>query len=209
MIVLSHNIRMIALQFSFSNKKIVPTSIRHIPKETPKEFILRKQKANGVMIIQPVHQCSLIEFITDLENAKYTMVDALYQQRLNAGCLRAKYYHMIRFLFTRPEYARPSEELLEKYNNIKTELSKLCAEAMWRVRIFSNPWLTNNTEIPKQHVFLSINLEARQPLYHPNGQPVKMWQKDKNGKRMGDAPLPVQPNYYLRIINNIIKFVAN
>jgi len=55
---------------------------------------------------------------------------------------------------------------------------------------------------------VSVNLEARQPLFRPDGQPVTVWQKDENGKRVGDAPLPLKGDYCLHIVGDAVQLVT-
>jgi len=79
--------------------------------------------------------------------------------------------------------------------------------ACWRGRSFFNPFCKNGEEIPVQRA-VSVNLEARQPLFRPDGQPVTVWQKDENGKRVGNTPLPLKADYCLRIMGDVIQLVT-
>lgn len=114
---------------------------------------------------------------------------------------------MVCFLFARHEFVELSDEFKKVRGIIRTELQSLCEVAMWRVRSFSNPFYKNGEEIPDQRA-VSINLEARQPLLRPDGQPLTVWQKDENGKRVGEAPLLLKADYYLRIVGDVVNLMT-
>lgn len=59
---MDEGVRMVILQFSFSNIHIAPRSIKRVNGETPDERLDRKANSTGVMVIAPVEGCSLVEF---------------------------------------------------------------------------------------------------------------------------------------------------
>ena len=208
MIVLNGTVRLVAMQFSFSNPDAIPATVKRLDQETQEERVKRKNYSSGVMIIKPTEKCFLVEFLGELEAAKYEMVDAFYKERIDAKDPRGKRtYHMVCFLFARREFVELSDEFKKVRDVIRAELRSICESAMWRVRVFSNPFYKNGEEISDQHA-VSINLEARQPLFRPDGQPVTVWQKDENGKRMGNVPLPLKADYYLCIVSDAIQLVT-
>ena len=208
MIALNSTVRLVALQFSFSNPDVIPATVKRQDRETPEERVVRKSHSSGVMVIEPTEKCSLVEFLGELEAAGYEMVDGFYKERIDAKDPRNKRtYHMVRFLFARHEFVELSDEFKKVRDVIRTELQSICESAMWRVRSFSNPFYKNGEEIPDQRA-VSINLETRQPLFRPDGQPVTVWQKDENGKRVGDAPLPLKDDYCLRIVGDAVQLVT-
>ncbi len=199
-----NGVRLVTLQFSFSNPDVIPMTVKRQYRETPEERAERKSHSSGIMVIEPAEKCSLVEFLGELEAAGYEMVDALYKERIDGKDLCGKRtYHMVRFLFARREFVELSDEFKKVRDVIRAELRNICEAAMWRIRSFSNPFYKNGEEIPDQRA-VSINLEARQPLFHPDGRPVTMWQKDENGKRLGDAPRPLTANRCLLISDNVI-----
>lgn len=209
MVALDNSVRMVMLQFSFSNSKIVPRWVWEKSFEKWGEWKERKNnEGTGETAIPPTKNCSLIKFLDELEIAGYKMVDALYQPRTDPkDNSRKRKYHMVRFIFVRREYL---EELPEGFKNaqknIHDELRKMCKEAMWRIRVFLNPFFQDNEEVPGHHA-LSINLELRTPLVQSDGQPVVVWQKDNQDNRIGDAPLPLKPDHYLHITENAIQLI--
>ena len=200
--------RLVMLQFSFSNSNVIPASVKRLNRETQDERVERKSHSSGVMVVEPTEKCSLVELLEDLEAAGYEMVDGFYKERIDAKDPRSKRtYHMVRFFFARREFMELFDEFKAVRDNIRTELQGICEGALWRVRSFSNPFYGKGEEIFNQ-CELSINLEARQPLFRPDGQPVTVWQKDENGKRVGDAALPIKASYCLRIVGDAVSLVT-
>ena len=208
MVALNGTVRLVALQFSFSNPDTIPATVKCQERETPEERVERKSHSSGVMVIEPTEKCSLVEFLGELEAAGYDMVDGFYKERIDAkdpGNKRT--YHMVRFFFARREFAELFNEFRTVRDNIRIELQNMCESALWRVRSFSNPFYRKGEGVFNQRA-ISINLEARQPLFRPDGQPVTVWQKDENGKRMGDAPLPIKADYCLRIVGDAVNLMT-
>lgn len=206
--VLNDSVRLVMLQFNFSNPDAIPPSVKRLDKETQQEHVERKGRASGVMVIAPTERCSLVECLGQLETAGYEMVDALYKERIDQkDPRRNRTYHMVRFTFARHEFADVSDEFEEVRDAIRADLQTICEKAMWRVRAFNNPFYANGEEVADQRS-LSINLEARQPLFQPDGTPVKVWQKDTDGRRVGEAPLPLKADYCLRIVGDAVQLVT-
>lgn len=202
--------RMIILQFSFTNAGVIPKVVRRLPKETIEERIARKSyPGGGAMVIEPTENCSLSEFLGELEAAGYELVDAAYEERINAKNLY-KTYHMVRFIFVHREFMEFSDEhkrIVRAF--MLAELRKICEEAHWRVRAFSNPFFKDGEEVKGQRA-LSLNFEARKPLFEADDptRPVRVWVKNEKGERVGDAPLPLRPDYHLRIMEGNVGLVA-
>lgn len=207
MVALNGTVRLVMLQFSFSNPDAIPATVKRQDRETPEERVVRKSHSSGVMVIEPTEKCSLVEFLEELEAAGYEMVDSFCKERIDAKDPRNRAYHMVRFLFARREFVELSDEFKKVRDVIRAELRSICESAVWRVRSFDNPFYKNGEEISGQRA-VSVNLEARQPLLRPDGQPVTVWQKDENGKRVGDAPLPLKANYHLRIVGDAVQLVT-
>ncbi len=204
---LDGTVRMVALQFSFSNPDTIPASVKRRDPETKGECVERKNHSSGFLVIEPTEKCSLAELPGELETTGFEMVDAFCKERLDPKDPSGKRtYHMARFQFARREIVKLSDEFKKVRDIIRAELQTICETAMWRVRAFDNPFYKNGEEIPGQRS-ISINLEVRTPLFRPDGQPVTVWSKDGNGKRLGDSPLPIRPGYCLRVVNNAIQLV--
>lgn len=204
MTTLGSEVRIVKLQFSFSNSDVIPASVKRVARETLDEMIERKGPGAGVMVIQPTERCSILEFIEELEASGYELVDAFYKARIDKKDPRiARTYHMVRFVFARNEFAEPSAEFVTKRGVIRADLEKICDDAMWRVRAFLNPFEKNGKEIEGVKA-LSVNLEARVPFLLPDGKPVVEWQKDEAGQRVGDEPLPIRARFRLQVWDNVV-----
>ncbi len=208
MIELNGAIRLVALQFCFTNPDVVPPSVKRLVRETPEKRVVRKDRSNGFVVIEPTAKCSLVKFPGELEAAGYELVNAFCEERIDGKDARGKRtYYMVRLLFARSEFVDISAEFREVRDTIRAGLQELCESAMWRVRAFSNPFFMDGEEIPGQRA-VSINLEAREPLFRPDGQPVVVWQKDERGERVGDAPLPIVSERRLCVIGELVKLMT-
>ena len=207
MVILDRNVRRVMLQFSFSNPEIIPISMRRKTQSEPLSFD-HKTRPNGTLVINPTEKCSLAGFIRELEMSGYEIVDAFYRKRIDSRDSGGKKkYHMVRFIFVRHESSELSDEFIKRRNIVQTELLNICSAALWRVKLFKNKFYKDDREICGQHA-LSINLDARQPLFCPDGQPVKIWKKDDKGKRVGEAPLPLKADYRIGIDKNILSLMV-
>jgi len=189
--------RSVVVQFSatFGNQSSIPTSIPTREKEGITESINRRKVAKtGEIIIQPTVNCSVVQLATELERSGFHLVDAYHQIRVDRRNVKRK-YHMFRFVFAKSEYAHPSPVILEKREIVRVALDELLASAFWRARAYANPREDGSRG-------LSINLEARNPRFHPDGKPIKVYQKDENGKKVGEA-LPLTADFQLLVGDSI------
>lgn len=177
MLTLDGPVRLVSIQFSFSNPKIVPQSVKRLEHETPARRAVRKGRADGTMVIAPTPGVSMGEFVDQLEAAGYELVDALYEPRINTHSRTRENatYHMMRFIFARREFVDLSEWFRGVRVAVSADLRKMCGEALWRVRVFSNPFRKDGEEISGQRA-LSVNLEVRVPLGLDGQPPIKAQQ---------------------------------
>lgn len=208
MVALDEAVRMVILQFSFSNPEAIPASVRHLTPETWRKHMERKSHSNGVLVISPTPNCSLESFPRDVEESGYEMVDAFYEERIDSKDPHGqRRYHMVRFTFARREFAEASEEFKERRDLYRLDLfEEICRKALWRVRAFDNPFFQNGEAVPGQRA-LVVNLEGRTPFFRADGSVVTVWQKDAEGHRVGDAPLPLRPNLHLSVLDRTVRLV--
>ena len=208
MVMLEKDVRVVMLQFSFSNPNVIPSWVKRLNPETQDELLDRKSRSGGILVIKPTEGCSLAGFIREINMSGYEMVDAFYKKRINAKDPNGKNkYHTVRFIFVRHEFAEVSNEFKNVRNIISAQLLKICEDAIWRVRLFFNQFYKDGKDINGQYA-LSINLEARKPLCCSDGQSVTEWQRDENGKRVGEAPLPLKAKYCLHVKDNAINLMT-
>lgn len=197
-------VQLLAMQFSFANMKTIPATIRNIGWETPEESEKRcNRNGNGILVIEPTLDCSLAEFLSDLV-ADWQMVEAFGQERINPNPGRRETFYMIRFTFV-PRPASLTDYYLSIQDACQAGLEEMCQSAIWQVRVFSNPFYKNRTEVAGLR-HLSINLGKRTPLFHPDGKPIVTRLKDESGQPIGD-PLPIRPRFQLRIVGETIQLV--
>jgi len=199
------NVRMIVVQFSFSNPEVIPSGIKRRKRETAFEHVARKLQKTGERIIEPTVNCS-VEFLGELEAMGYELVDAFYQARPDHDDLKGT-YHTVRFLFARHEFATPSAEFRMVRDAIRAELREMLRTAFWRVRAFLNPFYQNGEEIAGQRS-LSINLEVRVSRFLPDGSPVVARLKDESGKKVG-TPQPLVPDFRLAVVGDTIRLLVS
>lgn len=160
-----NGVRLVVIQFSFSNPAAIPAGVARRAAETQEEHVdrvERKSRETGLIVIEPTQNCSLATFAGEFEGAGYELVDAFYQERRDRKDPRAqRTYHMVRFVFAQELFADVSDEFR---SNVEAALTLMCRQATWRVRAFLNPFYSDGQEVPGQSV-LSINLEARTPAY--------------------------------------------
>ncbi|MBU1179605.1 hypothetical protein KJ885_01540 [Patescibacteria group bacterium] len=216
MLNLDESVKLVSLQFSFSNRNAVPAWLPSIDPETPAEQQARAKRnadASGEEMIPPTEKCSLAMIVDDLEEAGYVLVDGLHQERINAKDTR-RTYQMCRFVFLRRDAV---EELRDELGSTRAKitegLGELCLLAMWRVRAFLNPLFKGSVLSKCPELFsgdepphaASINMETREPLFRPDGQPIMVWQKDENGERTGAEKVPLSPKHCLCVEDGAIQ----
>ncbi|MBZ9572848.1 hypothetical protein KJA17_01495 [Patescibacteria group bacterium] len=202
MVKLDSSVRLVVVQFRFSNPGVIPASVKHLGREILEERG-KKYKSNGRLVIEPTENCSLVEFLGELKAAGYQMVDAFHRERIDPKDPRGqRRYHMVRFVFARSEYMDLSDEFKAVRHVISKELREICVQAMWRVRVFLNPFYKDGEEIPGEYV-VNIDVASRRPLFLPDGRPVMVWQKDENGKRK----VSLKPDYRLCIRKDNILYL--
>jgi len=201
-------VRMVTLQFSFSNPNVIPASVKRLDKETKEERVTRKSRSSGVLVISPTEKCSLVEILSGLESSGYVLVDGSCIERIDARDPDNKTYHMARFVFVHRRFANVSPQFEAVRDVIRDELDSICRDAFWRVRAFLNPFYGEGGEEVLDERAVSINLEVRLPLFHPDGTLVKVWWKDEYGERIGSVPFPIRANHHLRVSDGIVRLVA-
>lgn len=191
------NTRLLALQFSFSNRAIVPECLPVRSAETTEEHIVRqdrKERGETEVLMEPTPNVSLSRVLEDLDGAQYDLVDAFYQSRIGKNGR----FQMLRFLFARRAFATPSDHCIFLRDEYLSALQRIVDEAFWRVRAFRNPYFANGVVVEGQQT-LSINMEARVSRFLPDGQPVVVWERDEERKKVGEHPHPLRPEHELRI----------
>lgn len=199
--------RILLMQFSFTNKSAVPKCIPMMDDELLRESHERKQVISGVQIIPPILNVDVKPFLTPLVSSGYELVDARYQPRVDRRNAR-KTYHMIRFVFCRHEYAKVTDQFAVRRDACWAALSEMCTVAMWRVRGYRNPLIVDGEQVDGECA-ISLNFEKREPFYDKDDNPVCRWRKDKNNRRIGDAPVPLSPEHYVDFSDGEVRVLPS
>lgn len=205
MLTINASVKMLYVQFTFSNENAVPQWLFLKEEETPAEAKARKERqmhATGECVIKLTSECSLETLPNDIKDAGFTLVDGYYQPRIDQNNPKKKYY-IARYVFIRNEDV-VHDELGELREKILAELQDLFLLAFWRVRAFQNPYFKDKEPVDGLSA-ASVNLEARKPRFHPNGKMIEVWRKDADGNRVGDKKVPLSAGHSLRIQDNTLQ----
>jgi len=200
--ILLQDMRLVSLQFSFSNAAVIPSGVGLAVRLSEKPFdrLARKLNPAGEQVIAPTQNVDSGGLLAEIEAAGFELVDAFYQKRGD------RTYHTVRFVFAPARFATPSEEFRQlRGDALRAGLQRILTDAFWRVRAFSNPFYQKGKEVPGQRT-LSINLEARLPRFHSDGSPVTARRKDANGKKIGD-PQSLRPDHLLAVVGDTIQLI--
>lgn len=199
-------LRLVILQFGFTNPDVIPPLVKRRQPELRHEREVRKAHQDGVLVIEPTESCSVLEFVHELEAAGYELVDAFHQARpARPDSTGPRYYHAVRFTFARREHVSISEKFRQEREAFRLELLEIARTSLWRVRVWSNPFYVEG--VPSGETVLSANMEVREPLFHPDGTPVAVWPahlKDKRKRRPEDQKVPVGPKFLLHALGDTI-----
>lgn len=198
------SVRLIALQFSFSNADFVPKSVRRQGRESAQEQRARENLPTGELVIEPHEDSNLLEFLNQLGQNGYELVDAFHQPRDDQHNPRRS-FQMVRFVFLRREHVRSTAAFIQTRATLLNELREMCELALWRTRVYLNPLVVEGRRLVGEHA-VSINFDARKPLF-TNGERVAIWRRAENGEKIGDSKVPIQPAHELRFRENAIELI--
>lgn len=193
-VLIDGEIRKIYFQFSFSNRSSVPQPLRRLPDESKGDHLSRKSViTDSLQVIEPTDKTSFHGFLKSLESEGFVLVDGCFQHRWKESGV----YYMVRFVFARSEVATVHPEFARIRGAARINIIRLFANAFWRIRGYRNR-LPDGT-------MLSFNFEHRVPVVNNDGEEVKEWRKDVNGKRVGDGPIPIWPSYKASIRGGALR----
>lgn len=170
-----NSIETIMIQFSFSNRRMIPRWLREEKEETQKEKQARSSVKEGIQILEKKPDVFTSRIFYTLQNSGFFLIDGYAKELLKEDGV-GKYY-VARFIFGRK---KPSED--GYIGLLARSFHTLSKEALWTVKAYLNP----SGEEKKS--FVSINMIGRNPLYE-NGARRKIWRKDEEGNRIGDEPV--------------------
>lgn len=201
---LDAHVRMLMLQFSFSERHPMPNIFLQLPDETQGKHTERKSAlVTGTRFIEPGHNNVGLKHITEsLERAEYVFVSAVRQRRTQ----EFQSYNMIRFFFARRGYVDPTTNDPSFRKTCRSMLQLIARDTMWRVRAYRNPLCQHDVIVPGE-CSISINLEARCGLRQNNGVPIMVWPRDAHGRKTGESKKPLSPSQILTAMDGIIQLI--
>ncbi len=202
------NVRLVCLHFTFSNPALLPGGVTERELETVGEWQGRMEKVRSSPLLGPAENTSLERVLVDLEEAGYELVDAWSQTRRHQNNSSVLYY-VLQLTWAQQEYATPSDVFRVMRELILPQVEEThIATSLWTTEVFAAPFLRDGQPVPNQQV-LRISLKGRKPLVDGTGNPILIWKKDGSGRRIGEAPVPLQPDSFLRIEQNGIRLVRS
>jgi len=198
--MLDPTIKLSTLIITFTNRKLIPEGIKEKVRDGGVPY--NPARVNGVQFIEPTSGVSGLGLIDDFAEAGHTLVDAWWEEKYKDE----RPYYQVRFTYAAPGHDQSSEEFRETIPVVIEGLQELFFHSTWRVRVFANPFF-RDSEIVEGTSALSLNFEAREPLFGSDGKPLLRWQRDDAGKKIGEAPVALQPTKFLRIVEDDICVV--
>lgn len=202
---LNTNVRLVGVQFNFSNPTIVPSTIELRRQETMAEQRKRKDRPNdGCMVIRPIDAVSIEHLVTDLESFGYQLVDAFSQERPHPK-RRDQTYFTSRFIFVQEEHADVSDGFARLRDTVRAELTHICTDAFWRTTAFVNPFYKEGVAIDGVKS-VNLNFSVRTPRFNPDGSSLLARQKDECGRKIGE-PVPLIAEHKLIRSKKMLQIV--
>jgi len=195
--------RLIIMKFRVSDMKNLPLGMEYRP--TTANRAVAKSDQSGVMLVDRRDHSSLSEVLKAM-NREYVLVDAFCtpvpEKEFSSGG------YMAEFVFCRQAYARPSEQFATRRQKIYNGLWALCKDALWSVRIYSNPHFEDGKRI-EDACSVSINCAGRTALIDADGKPVMVWPRTPAGNpNKNGAKVPLAPDYIFQLANKTPELVA-
>lgn len=194
--LLDGTVRLVILQFSFSNIRLIPSWLLEKRVETRKLDIPR-EKIKGTQLFQCDKDLYVLPVISGLAEAGFVMVDAFFKWRSDG---HGRQYSMVSFVLGLKKTAHLEDEFAEYRERSNKALALMCEQAMWRrVRGFRNSFFLRGEVVDGLYV-VSIDLARRIPLLDRDGKRLVHWTIEDTGK-IDDEPVPIEPKSFLKIID--------
>ena len=103
-------VRLMMLNFSFSNRDLVPECVPWKERESVKKFVARKTAQKGQQLLEPIPEVLCLKFLPDLVGRNnFELVDAFARdmERNDAE------FTNVQFIFAAEQFVEHSEEFLE------------------------------------------------------------------------------------------------
>ena len=153
--------RLIIVQFNSTNSNLFPSWLRFNP-EAPKKP--GQDVPSGELIAGPAENISVAEFIDQINDLGYEMMDAFRRNVQNQD----KRYHIGIFPFCTTSMCGSLGKIQKNQReHVFIELRKLTKESMWMMKGYNNPFFADGVEVAGERA-LVIDCQARKPLLENN-----------------------------------------
>ncbi len=208
--MLDQEVRGVMFCFNLSSTKLVSKGLRWTTAESDPPHSVGKADFPDSdaraerQFLRSGANVDLAGFVDELHAAGFVMTSAEGRTKNLAyakeGVAWSKTHHRVRFIFHRESLEYPLESSMATYLKLHGEsaLTRLSKESMWSIEGFRNPLRG------EEGTGISLQCSNRTPLYLRPGVPCVRWQKDANGERIGNEPIPVTPRAYLRLVEGRI-----
>lgn len=197
-IPLNSNDRLLIVQFDLGNFEALPFRLPDKGTETKQEAnqrrVQNKKNDRSARLADKNGKVFAVYMPISLYENDYALVNAEYRERIDKN-RRDTFYHVVRYTFVRKAFEKKNDQSFQEFlpwRGIHSAgMQELCELAIWgQVRIYRNPFYENGIEIPG-HSAISINLDARVPLYESNTSAETFTPDDAN-----------KPDHLLVIVKN-------
>jgi hypothetical protein len=182
------------LHFKFIVRKSADIPRKVLGMRWQKTFGPREAGDNKPPVVKDVKNCSLQKL--DLTRAGYSLIDAKTRQVVINDEVD---HYAVNFWFCLNQFVRLSDGFQPLQAGLTREFEQICQSAFWQMRMFTNPFLdcSGDTKVlvPDQIVG-ELEFNDRTAIKNPNGSPVLRWRRDENKQKLGDTPIPIQPDHY-------------
>ena len=193
----------IVIQMKLQAKYPLSASTRRAVKKAEAPKVAPTRPAGKLILEEKVVSFSPLPLIADFKKSGYRMIALSVEER---GTRNSTHY-MVRATFgLMSEGAVVSASFLALRDVYERDFTELLKRSIWsQLQAFENPVFEQGAVVERRY-WVSVVLEGRKALWQPDGTLVTVWAKDANDERIGDAPLPLKPSYWLRLRGDYLEF---
>lgn len=149
----------------------------------------RNNSGNGLQVLDVKDPIECGGLLAQLESGGFELVGTWWQRRRDKQNLAQKYLN-IRFTFARELREDAHPDFLRARDDLMGLFARLVNRSFWGVRIYDNPLFRHQEEVEGRRA-LSMNLGDRKD------KDQEVWDRDKDGEKIGDAPKTLQASFVL------------
>jgi hypothetical protein len=195
---LDEAVKMLVIQFNFTNRKLVPFLAQDLGQEKDEQRQRRQNLPPGDLAWQS-ENCSLEQTLADLEAARLELTNIIKQYRPSEKNDSQDYY-VVRFIFERTGKG-------DKYREMRRASFNSLAASIWQCKCYVNPYYLEGKPMNGYKV-VNLSLSHRRPLYDSAGKPIKVWAREGR-RKVGETKIPIMAESRLRLVGGSLALVKN